>query len=278
MIRDTTPQAPAATPEVQAALAALRTADDLPPEVADRIWSRLATQAAAPSRPDLGFVGSARDFAAPSMTTPAANQPRRLGTVVVALAIAAGLALTFVSLGRSGTTVATHTPADAASYHHPGTAAPIDTQRATPPSTPVAIPVQTPSPTTSTTPVATPTPLPASPPSPRRPTQTTTDPPAPTTAASTLADEAALLQAAQTALSAGSPSTALTELERHRQNFATGVLSREREALYVAALCAAGRLDEGRAAATKFLRAHPTSVLSERVRHACPAPDADVVR
>ncbi len=84
-----------------------------------------------------------------------------------------------------------------------------------------------------------------------------------------LAAEAALLQRAQTALAAGDPEGALRSLGEHARGFKDGVLARERDALRVTALCAAGRTDEGRAEGEAFLRAHAGSLLAERVRGAC---------
>lgn len=86
---------------------------------------------------------------------------------------------------------------------------------------------------------------------------------------SSLAAEAALLQRAQTALAAGDPEAALARLGEHARGFKDGVLARERDALRVTALCAAGRMSEGRAEAAAFLAAHAGSLLAERVRGAC---------
>ncbi len=86
---------------------------------------------------------------------------------------------------------------------------------------------------------------------------------------SSLAAEAALLQRAQTALAAGDPGAALARLGEHARGFKGGVLARERDALRVTALCAAGRVSEGRAEAAAFLAAHAGSLLAERVRGAC---------
>ncbi len=86
---------------------------------------------------------------------------------------------------------------------------------------------------------------------------------------SSLAVEAALLQRAQTALAAGDPEAALARLGEHARGFKDGVLARERDALRVTALCAAGRVGEGRAEAAAFLAAHAGSLLAERVRGAC---------
>lgn len=87
-----------------------------------------------------------------------------------------------------------------------------------------------------------------------------------------LGREAALLQQAQAALAGSRADEALVHLAAYDREFAGGgVLRPEHDALRVVALCAAGRLDEGRAAADRFLRAHAGSVQAERVRGACAA-------
>jgi hypothetical protein len=61
------------------------------------------------------------------------------------------------------------------------------------------------------------------------------------TTGSTLAAELALLDGAKRILSSD-PEAALVRLEQHRQEFPTGVLAPEREALRVDVLCALGRM------------------------------------
>jgi hypothetical protein len=106
---------------------------------------------------------------------------------------------------------------------------------------------------------------------PRRPRERAVEaPPQPVPEdSSTLAAETALLQRAQAALAAGDAGAALTALAEHATKFAGGVLARERDALRVTALCAAGRRAEGEAEAAAFLRAHGDSLLADRVRGAC---------
>ncbi|HMA93477.1 MAG TPA: hypothetical protein VKP30_12370 [Polyangiaceae bacterium] len=92
-------------------------------------------------------------------------------------------------------------------------------------------------------------------------------------APSTLEAELALLGKAQHALKSGQPNDALRALDEHARRFPSGVLSAERTGVKPVALCQAGRLDEGRAAARSYLRVVPNSVLSKRIRVACQLPD-----
>ncbi|MDC0723607.1 hypothetical protein [Nannocystis bainbridge] len=83
-----------------------------------------------------------------------------------------------------------------------------------------------------------------------------------------LAQELALVRAVNDALAGGSPEQALTRLADYQQRFPGGALREEAAALRAVALCAAGR-EDGAAAATAFLGAHPGSLSAERVRRAC---------
>lgn len=86
---------------------------------------------------------------------------------------------------------------------------------------------------------------------------------------STLAQEAELLGRAQAAIQGGRAEEALGLLQGHAQRFPAGMLGEEREALEALALCAAGRVTEGRGAAKAFLKGHAGSALAERVRKGC---------
>ncbi|MBV1856812.1 MAG: hypothetical protein KUG77_00270 [Nannocystaceae bacterium] len=68
------------------------------------------------------------------------------------------------------------------------------------------------------------------------------------------------------------PKEALSLLQDAEREFPAGVLRQERAVLRVVALCDAGKLDDGRTAASAFLRAHPRSPLRSRVESACPEP------
>lgn len=84
-----------------------------------------------------------------------------------------------------------------------------------------------------------------------------------------LAGELALLAQAQRALARGAGDEALDALDRHARRYPRGRLVEEREAARVLALCAAGRGDEARAAATRFVARHPGSPQAARVSRAC---------
>ncbi len=87
----------------------------------------------------------------------------------------------------------------------------------------------------------------------------------------TLSQETHLVADARAAMRSGDASRALTLLEEHARRFPGGVLSEEREAERVAALCAAGRGDEARMRAARFSRDYPRSALGAKVRAACAA-------
>jgi hypothetical protein len=83
----------------------------------------------------------------------------------------------------------------------------------------------------------------------------------------TLAAETADLREAHRAMQSGDPARALAVLDRQENK--GSALREEREAARVLALCQAGRVEEGRAAAARFLQASPRSPLADRVRGAC---------
>jgi hypothetical protein len=87
--------------------------------------------------------------------------------------------------------------------------------------------------------------------------------------AQSLEAESRALAEAQRALRDHDAEWALNMLAQQDRVFADGKLAEERAAARVLALCAAGRLDEGRAAAERFQRQYPGSMLTERVRQAC---------
>jgi hypothetical protein len=83
------------------------------------------------------------------------------------------------------------------------------------------------------------------------------------------AEDARLLRDVRAALAAGQSDRALSLLEAREANAASGVFAEEREAAKIVTLCELGR-PEARVAAARFLKAHATSPLAERVRRACP--------
>lgn len=246
------------SPAARTALAALRAEDELAPEVHDRMWSRLAAAAASEEPSDM------------SQRTGPKDQARRRG-VLLGLAIAAGLTLTLLGVQRAAQPVARDTRGEAAPYAGPDAASRAARSAgggaSSVSSTGTAI-VAVPEDMSRTAahPEATPR---------RKPVERAAVPEdrsvmaAPEANASALAAEAALLQRAQTAQAAGQPAAALLLLEQHAREYPAGVLTPERAALRVVALCAAGREAEGRAEAASFLRTHAGSVLAGRVRGAC---------
>jgi len=84
-------------------------------------------------------------------------------------------------------------------------------------------------------------------------------------------EDARLLREVRAALSAGQNDRALALLEQRQASGAKGVLDEEREAARIVTLCKLGRQTEAQAAASRFLAAHASSPLAERVRRACPA-------
>ena len=123
--------------------------------------------------------------------------------------------------------------------------------------TPVVAPVVTP----VAAPVVTPTVAPVATPTVARPRRVEAD--------DDLAGELVLIQQAQRALARGDGDAALAALDAHARAHPHGRLAEERQAARVLALCATGRADEARAAATRFLIRYPTSAQAARVGGAC---------
>jgi hypothetical protein len=98
--------------------------------------------------------------------------------------------------------------------------------------------------------------------------QAESPPPVPTGPA-TVSEEADLLRRADAARKSGDAPGALALLDEHRARFPSGMLVPEREAERVIVLCALGRLDDARGAASVFLRTWPRSPLAGRVRASC---------
>lgn len=84
-----------------------------------------------------------------------------------------------------------------------------------------------------------------------------------------LAAEVALMRQARAALDRGDPDAALRVLAEHAQDFAAGQMKEDRLRLRIEALCALGRRDRARAEADAFLRDHPGSTHTARVRGLC---------
>jgi len=84
-----------------------------------------------------------------------------------------------------------------------------------------------------------------------------------------LDDELQLLGGAQRAIQQGDAERALSLLDEHAAEHPSGVLSQERAGVRAIALCRAGRLKQGRAAAKRFLAQSPDSPMAGRIRAAC---------
>jgi hypothetical protein len=84
-----------------------------------------------------------------------------------------------------------------------------------------------------------------------------------------LEGEMKLLRQADAALRRGDSAAALAAVNKHAALYPTGVLSQEREGVRAIALCSAGSLSQGQAAARRFLAQASKSPLSSRIRSTC---------
>jgi hypothetical protein len=87
-----------------------------------------------------------------------------------------------------------------------------------------------------------------------------------------LSEEVAILSRAETALHSGKPQAALKLLDEHERKFKHGLLTEERIAARVQALCALGRTAEADA---QLARLSPKSLQSVRARQACNSRNGD---
>jgi hypothetical protein len=94
----------------------------------------------------------------------------------------------------------------------------------------------------------------------------------PSAAPANVSQETALLRRADLALQSGSAATTLQLLDRLAREIPNGVLTEERSAERVAALCQLGRTQQAREEAARFLKATPGSPLTERVKASCVSP------
>ncbi|MEZ4391031.1 MAG: hypothetical protein R3A48_08050 [Polyangiales bacterium] len=218
------------SPESRALLASLADAYEPPPEAAPRVRAAVAARLAAPP--------------------PALRWPWAAGVCVVTALVVGVLARP--SPAPAPRPVAP--PAQAAAPAPPP--APEVIAPPAPPSAPVTAPVVAPAPA----------PAPAVVPPPARAARVRAAPPE---AADDLMGELAWIQRAQRSLSRGDGAGALAALAEHARRYPRGRLREEREAAQALALCAAGRGDEARAAADRFVAAHPASPQVARVRGAC---------
>jgi outer membrane protein assembly factor BamD (BamD/ComL family) len=90
---------------------------------------------------------------------------------------------------------------------------------------------------------------------------------APVAPAADLGDQIALIDAARSAVAAGSTERALVLLRRYDSSYPRGAFQPEALALRVEALAAAGRTAEAQALARDFLARYPQSPVADRVAH-----------
>ncbi len=84
-----------------------------------------------------------------------------------------------------------------------------------------------------------------------------------------LAEEVAIMSRAETDLHGGKPEAALKALDEHERKFGNGVLTEERTAARIQALCALGRTTEADAQLARLVRMAPNSFHTERALRAC---------
>ncbi|HEX3853552.1 MAG TPA: outer membrane protein assembly factor BamD [Polyangiaceae bacterium] len=85
----------------------------------------------------------------------------------------------------------------------------------------------------------------------------------------TIDEEIKLMTRAQTSLRAGDPKQALQLLNEAARRFPNSKLATARAVSHMTALCAAGRSDEARAEASRFLAKNPGSPFTDRVKDVC---------
>lgn len=218
----------------------------------------------------------------------ASSKGRRLGVVVGALAVAAGLAaLVWTKQDALGIARDDDTPTAAQNVSEQERAtqeaAKKERRRAgtssaqhspQPEPQPEILPEPVPEPEPATEPTPEPDTTEANQPAPAidrgaRPTKTKSK--APTRPSSNLDEEAASLAVARRALTSGDAKTALRKLKSHEKRFSGGLLEQEREVLYVQALCAAGQTQKAQRRAARFTKRYPGSPHTSMVRGACTA-------
>ncbi len=87
-----------------------------------------------------------------------------------------------------------------------------------------------------------------------------------------VAEEAKLIRDANAALHGGNAAAALGLLDEHMKKFPSGVLSEERSAVRIFALCALGRVGQAQGESVRFLKWHPNSPFAKSIRESCGGP------
>ena len=98
-----------------------------------------------------------------------------------------------------------------------------------------------------------------------------TSTPRPADSRDSLAQEVAILSRAGAELHGGRAQAALSALEEHQRKFPGGMLTQERMAARVQALCALGRTKEAQSELARLARVSPNSPHEARARKACGA-------
>jgi hypothetical protein len=195
-------------------------------------------------------------------------------TTAVGIAAKAVLSLALVSAAGAGTTLYVRSSAhvDVRSISAPGSApaTPAAPAARENPRAELAQPVAIPTTARTTLELSTPSAKPV--------TSAATPPPATrahaTSTASDVEAEVLLIGEAHRALQSGNASDALVILDEYARRYPAGALGEERDAARIGALCALGRVVEGRDAADRFLREFPSSPHAARVRTSCGAASA----
>ncbi|MDB4972894.1 MAG: hypothetical protein JWN48_1235, partial [Myxococcaceae bacterium] len=84
--------------------------------------------------------------------------------------------------------------------------------------------------------------------------------------------EVELIRKAMTSLRDHDAGRALALLEEHAARYPSGAFATERRGLHAVALCAAGRVSEGKSEQASFLRTDSAAPIAARVRRACGEP------
>jgi hypothetical protein len=231
-IRDESPEA------LREFLASERARPDPPPEVEQRVFSRLATTLALePGLPGPASPASPAATSAGSKAFLAGGARRVLSIFLVGAAVGAGGYGAFQAVRQ------------------PPPSPPATTPRALVPPAPLPAPLPAPDPPQATPPAPGPAPQARG----REPGESRDQ---------SLAAERRLLELARTALVKGDHDAAIANLRRHARGFAEGQLAEERDALLIRALVGKGQYAQARERASRFHRLHPRSLFAGVVEQA----------
>lgn len=253
--------APVASPTAAPSSAPAQAIPAAPPDA--RTAPTEAPTVPAPSVPTVGVPEPSAQSPVPGAATlPTAARPAPSSTVPVSAKGTAASSVPRVAGARAPSTTA-RTPAAAATRHHASEPATSNESE-----TPAPVAIETTGSASLASDVVAEKPPVESPSSPAAPRAS---PPRATVAGAS--EELRLIRGAQAALRDGSPARALAFLDEHAARFGPrAILGEEQAGLRVLALCASGRLDEGRRERERFLARTPDSPMAARVRGACAEP------